>query len=128
MEGNARKAEADGEVYTNLALAKAQAESLRVQDAVLAQNKDVLKPHRIEVGKTKTEKWKGALPTSICVAPIPLMDVGKRVPAHRFDEFSRAGRDDRAPSGTGRRRMTFDIRLHRSKPLPEGARDAKLSS
>jgi regulator of protease activity HflC (stomatin/prohibitin superfamily) len=77
-EANARKAQADGEAYANLTIAKAQAEALRVQNAALAQNKDVLELRRIEVEKTKAEKWNGALPTSIYAgAPIPFLNVGK---------------------------------------------------
>lgn len=77
-EASARKAQADGEAYANLTIAKAQAEALRVQNAALAQNKDVLELRRIEVEKVKAEKWNGALPTSIYAgAPIPFMNVGK---------------------------------------------------
>ncbi len=77
-EANARKAEADGEAYANLTIAKAQAEALRVQNAALAQNKDVLELRRIEVDKVKAEKWNGALPQAIYAgAPIPFMNVGK---------------------------------------------------
>ena len=77
-EANARKAQADGEAYANLAVAKAQAEALRVQNAALAQNKDVLELRRIEVEKTKADKWNGALPTSIYAgAPIPFLNVSK---------------------------------------------------
>lgn len=77
-EANARKAQADGEAYANLVVAKAQAEALRVQNAALAQNKDVLELRRIEVEKTKAEKWDGALPTSIYAgAPIPFLNVSK---------------------------------------------------
>lgn len=77
-EANARKAEADGEAYANLTIAKAQAEALRVQNAALAQNKDVLELRRIEVEKVKAEKWDGALPSSIYAgAPIPFMNVNK---------------------------------------------------
>jgi len=77
-EANARKAEADGEAYANLTIAKAQAEALRVQNAALAQNKDVLELRRIEVEKVKAEKWNGALPEAIYAgAPIPFMNVGK---------------------------------------------------
>ena len=48
----ARKAQADGEAYANLSIAKAQAEALRVQNA--------------------------ALPTAIYSgAPIPFLNVGK---------------------------------------------------
>jgi prohibitin 2 len=77
-EANARKAESDGEAYANLTIAKAQAEALRVQNAALAQNKDVLELRRIEVEKIKAEKWNGALPTAIYAgAPIPFLNVGK---------------------------------------------------
>lgn len=77
-EANAVKARADGDAYANLTVAKAQAEALRVQNAALAQNKDVLELRRIEVEKIKAEKWDGALPQSIYAgAPIPFMNVGK---------------------------------------------------
>ena len=77
-EANARKAQADGEAYANLTIAKAQAEALRVQNAALAQNKDVLELRRIEVERTKAEKWNGALPTAIYAgAPIPFLNVSK---------------------------------------------------
>ena len=77
-EANARKAEADGEAYANLTIAKAQAEALRVQNAALAQNKEVLELRRIEVERIKAEKWNGALPTAIYAgAPIPFLNVGK---------------------------------------------------
>lgn len=77
-EANARKAQSDGEAYANLTIAKAQAEALRVQNAALAQNKDVLELRRIEVEKIKAEKWNGALPTAIYAgAPIPFLNVGK---------------------------------------------------
>jgi prohibitin 2 len=77
-EAGARRAQADGEAYANLTIAKAQADALRLQNAALAQNKDVLELRRIEVEKTKAEKWDGALPSSIYAgAPIPFMNVGK---------------------------------------------------
>jgi regulator of protease activity HflC (stomatin/prohibitin superfamily) len=77
-EASARKATADGEAYANLTIAKAQAEALRVQNAALAQNKDVLELRRIEVEKVKAERWDGALPTAIYAgAPIPFLNVGK---------------------------------------------------
>jgi len=80
-EANARKAQADGEAYANLTVAKAQAEALRVQNAALAQNKDVLELRRIEVERVKAERWNGALPTSIYAgAPIPFMGVGPTKP------------------------------------------------
>jgi len=77
-EANARKAQADGEAYANLTIANAQAESLRVQNAALTHSRDVLELRRIEVEKTKAEKWDGALPQAIYAgAPIPFMNVGK---------------------------------------------------
>ncbi|RQP23121.1 band 7 protein [Albitalea terrae] len=77
-EANARKAQADGEAYANLTIAKAQAEALRLQNAALAQNKDVLELRRIEVERTKAEKWNGALPTAVYAgAPIPFLNVTK---------------------------------------------------
>lgn len=77
-EANARKAQADGEAYANLTIAKAQAEALRVQNAALAQNRDVLELRRIEVEKVKAEKWNGALPSAIYAgAPIPFLNVAK---------------------------------------------------
>jgi len=78
-EAGARKAQADGEAYANLKIATAQAEALRVQNAALAQNKDVLELRRIEVERTKAERWNGALPTSIYAgAPIPFLNVGSK--------------------------------------------------
>lgn len=77
-EAGARKAEADGQAYANLSIAKAQAEALRVQNAALAQNKDVLELRRIEVERTKAEKWNGVLPAAIYAgAPIPFLNVSK---------------------------------------------------
>ncbi len=58
---------------------KAQAEALRVQNAALAQNKDVLELRRIEVDKIKADKWNGALPQAIYAgAPIPFLNVGSK--------------------------------------------------
>jgi prohibitin 2 len=77
-EASAQKARADGEAYANLTIAKAQAEALRVQNAALAQNKEVLELRRIEVEKIKAEKWDGALPGNIYAgAPIPFLNVAK---------------------------------------------------
>jgi len=77
-EASARKAQADGEAYANLTIAKAQAEALRLQNAALAQNKDVLELRRIEVERTKAEKWNGVLPAAIYAgAPIPFLNVSK---------------------------------------------------
>lgn len=77
-EASALKAKADGEAYANLTVAKAQAEALRVQNAALAQNKDVLELRRIEVENIKASRWNGALPTAVYAgAPIPFFNVGK---------------------------------------------------
>lgn len=75
-EATALKAQADGEAYQILKLATAQADALKVQNAALAQNKDVLELRRIEVEQTKANKWDGQLPTSVYAsAPIPFFNV-----------------------------------------------------
>lgn len=77
-EANALRAKADGEAYANLKVATAQADALRIQNAALAQNKDVLELRRIEVEKTKAERWDGALPQNMYAgAPIPFLNMGK---------------------------------------------------
>ena len=74
-EATALKAKADGEAYANLKVATAQAEALKIQNAALAQNRDVLELRRIEVEKIKAERWDGALPSSIYAgAPIPFFN------------------------------------------------------
>ena len=71
-EAAALRAKADGEAYAALKAATAQAEALKVQNAALAQNRDVLELRRIEVEKVKAERWNGALPSSIYAGtPIP---------------------------------------------------------
>jgi prohibitin 2 len=71
-EASAVKATADGNAYAKITVAKSEAEALRVQNAALAQNREVLELRRIEVEKIKAEKWDGALPTAIYAgAPIP---------------------------------------------------------
>ena len=71
-EATALRAKADGEAYANLKVATAQAEALKIQNAALAQNRDVLELRRIEVEHVKAERWDGALPSSIYAgAPIP---------------------------------------------------------
>lgn len=78
-EASARRAAADGEAYANLKLASAQAEALKIQNAALAQSKEVLELRRIEVERIKAERWNGALPTSIYAgAPVPFMSVQSR--------------------------------------------------
>jgi len=82
-EASAVRAQADGEAYANLKIATAQAEALKIQNAALAQNKDVLELRRIEVEKIKAERWNGQLPQNVYAgAPIPYLDVSKSVPAH----------------------------------------------
>lgn len=77
-EASAVKAKADGDAYANVKLATAQAEALRVQNAALAQNKDVLELRRIEVDRIKADRWNGQLPSAIYAsAPIPFLNVGK---------------------------------------------------
>src|ERR1700730_4738016 len=75
-EADAVKATADGNAYANLKVATAEAESLKIQNAALAQNRGVLELRRITVEQTKAEKWNGQLPTSIYAgAPIPFLNV-----------------------------------------------------
>jgi regulator of protease activity HflC (stomatin/prohibitin superfamily) len=75
-EASAARARADGEAYANLKVATAQADALKVQNAALAQNKDVLELRRIEVEQTKAERWNGQLPSGIYAgAPIPFLNV-----------------------------------------------------
>ncbi|MBI3367192.1 MAG: band 7 protein [Burkholderiales bacterium] len=71
-EATALRAKADGEAYANLKVATAQAEALKIQNAALAQNREVLELRRIEVEHTKAERWNGQLPSAIYAgAPIP---------------------------------------------------------
>ncbi len=73
-EANAMKARADGEAYAQLKVATAQAESLKIQNAALAQNKDVLELRRIEVDMVRAKQWKGEVPTTMYgSAPIPFV-------------------------------------------------------
>lgn len=75
-EASALKAKADGEAYANLKVATAQADALKIQNAALAQNKDVLELRRIEVELAKANKWDGKLPENIYAgAPIPLLNI-----------------------------------------------------
>lgn len=77
-EASAQRATADGQAYANIKIANAQAEALRVQNAVLAQSKDVLELRRIEVEMVKAGKWNGALPQNIYAsAPIPFLNIAK---------------------------------------------------
>jgi len=77
-EANAVRATADGEAYATVKNAEATAEALKVQNAALAQNKDVLELGRIQVDQTKAERWDGKLPEAIYAgAPIPFIQTGK---------------------------------------------------
>ena len=78
-EASAVRAKADGDAYANLKIATAQADALKVQNAALTQNRDVLELRRIEVEQTKAAKWNGVLPTAIYAgAPIPFLNVEKQ--------------------------------------------------
>jgi len=57
-------ASADGETYSQLKIATAQADALKIQNAALAQNKDVLELRRIEVEMVRAKQWNGDVPTS----------------------------------------------------------------
>jgi len=75
-EASAVRAKADGDAYAQLKIATAQAESLKVQNAALAQNKDVLELRRIEVQMQQAKTWDGKLPQNIYAgAPIPFLNV-----------------------------------------------------
>lgn len=77
-EASALRAKADGEAYANLKVATAQADALKIQNAALSQNKDVLELRRIEVEMVKANKWDGALPTNMYgSAPIPYLNLSK---------------------------------------------------
>lgn len=77
-EANALKAQSDGQAYAQLKIATAQADALKVQNAALQQNKEVLELRRIEVEKIKAERWDGALPQAIYAgAPIPFLQMDK---------------------------------------------------
>lgn len=75
-EASALKAQADGQAYADLKVATAQADALKIQNAALAQNKDVLELRRIEVELEQAKRWNGALPTTMYgSAPVPFMNV-----------------------------------------------------
>lgn len=77
-EASAVKATADGTAYATLKNAEAQAESLKIQNAALASNVQVLELRRIQVEQTKADRWNGALPSSIYAgAPIPFLNATK---------------------------------------------------
>jgi regulator of protease activity HflC (stomatin/prohibitin superfamily) len=78
-EADAVQARADGEAYALTKVATAQADALKIQNAALAQNKDVLELRRIEVAMEQAKRWKGDVPTSVYAgAPIPFLSVDKK--------------------------------------------------
>jgi regulator of protease activity HflC (stomatin/prohibitin superfamily) len=78
-ESDAIRARADGDAYAALKIATAQAEALRIQNAALAQNKDVLELRRIEVEHVKADRWNGVLPVNVYAgAPIPFFNTGSK--------------------------------------------------
>jgi regulator of protease activity HflC (stomatin/prohibitin superfamily) len=78
-EASAQKARADGEAYAALKIATAQADALKIQNAALAQNKDVLELRRIEVQLEQARRWDGRLPENIyAAAPLPILNLGDR--------------------------------------------------
>jgi regulator of protease activity HflC (stomatin/prohibitin superfamily) len=71
-------AQADGEAYAAMKIATAHADALKIQNAALAQNKDVLQLRRIEVELEKAKRWDGRLPVNIYgAAPIPFLNLDK---------------------------------------------------
>jgi regulator of protease activity HflC (stomatin/prohibitin superfamily) len=74
-EANALKAKADGEAYSNLKIASAQAESLKIQGNALVQNPTVLELRKVEVELAKANKWDGKLPEAIYAGtPVPFFN------------------------------------------------------
>jgi len=77
-DASAQRARADGQAYAVTKAAEAEANALRIQNAALAQNKDVLELRRIEVELAKAGRWNGALPQNIYAgAPVPFLNVQK---------------------------------------------------
>jgi prohibitin 2 len=81
-EASAQRATADGQAYAALKIATAQADALKVQNAALAQNKDVLELRRIEVAMAQAEaakKWDGKMPANMYAsAPLPFLNLDKK--------------------------------------------------
>lgn len=81
-EASAARATADGEAYAALKIATAQADALKVQNAALSQNRDVLELRRIEVQLAQANKWDGKLPQNIYAgAPVPFLNLSGNAPA-----------------------------------------------
>jgi len=64
-EASAIRARADGDAYAKVKTATAEADALKIQNAALAQNNQVLELRRIEVERIKWSRWDGKLPTHI---------------------------------------------------------------
>ena len=72
----ATRATADAAAYSVTKRAEAEAAALRIQNAALRENRDVLELRRIEVELAKAGRWDGKLPTAIYSgAPIPFLQV-----------------------------------------------------
>jgi regulator of protease activity HflC (stomatin/prohibitin superfamily) len=77
-EASAKRATADGDAYAVTKRAEAEANALKIQNAALAQNKDVLELRRIEVDLERAKRWDGKLPENVYAsAPIPFLNTGK---------------------------------------------------
>jgi regulator of protease activity HflC (stomatin/prohibitin superfamily) len=73
-EASATKATADGAAYAQLTVAKAQAESLRIQGTAIQANIGILELRRIEVDMERAKRWNGATPVTMYgSAPIPFV-------------------------------------------------------
>ena len=77
-EADSVKATADGDAYSKITMAKANAEALTIQNEALSKSTQVLELKRIEVELAKANKWNGALPSSIYSgAPVPFLKIDK---------------------------------------------------
>lgn len=78
-EQKQKVAVAEAEAKATVATAEAQAKSIQLQAQALAANQNILELKRIEVERTKAEKWDGKLPTAVYAsAPIPFLNVGAK--------------------------------------------------
>jgi regulator of protease activity HflC (stomatin/prohibitin superfamily) len=78
-EASAAKVTADGEAYAQLTVAKAQAESLRIQGSAIQANAGILELRRIEVDMERAKRWDGKVPQNMYAgAPIPFLSMEKK--------------------------------------------------
>ena len=71
-------AQAKGTAEAKLTNARAEAESLRIQNEALKESKDILELRRIEVSMVAAGKWDGKLPTTMLPnSSVPFIEVGK---------------------------------------------------